>query len=282
MGIFKQMHEEEKMKKNKSRQQDSDISKAIIIPLVILFLLIVAMIVCQSVKYHTLQGELRDLQQQTANNAQSLTDYEKFIEHIGSETTQYREFMQQQQGFILWLVALVGAVGAAILGFFGFKSRREMRKDIEKKFEDDFAGELARLIQNNDKLEFLARGAQREQMAQRKRILFAVRESEDDIKDLDIQRKYFEDVGFRVSERVVSLKDDSSLYKNIQEYDIVVYQVPDKKDAIYKELDKIEEKDCVLICLNGIRLEPSPKFATTVNFYPKLRETLYTLLYFYP
>ena len=89
--------------------------------------------------------------------------------------------------------------------------------------------------------------------------------------------------------------DTEQLQKSFAQYRIVVYKVPpdefkgspnpENKTSTYKKIAEYcsqREKHCVLMTDKGyIEIdELDSEYVTTVNYYSKLRETLYILLYF--
>lgn len=81
------------------------------------------------------------------------------------------------------------------------------------------------------------------------------------------------------------------------EFDIIIYKVHDdelgipcaSENPLYKRISKYcseQHKSCILVCKPGRQIalsesavEFNPIYVTTVQFYSKLRETLYILLY---
>ncbi len=103
---------------------------------------------------------------------------------------------------------------------------------------------------------------------------------------------------FDVDEEIIYVSPDCIDFDNIfGQFDIVVYKVVDSEigipcptqDPLYKRISSYcskQHKSCILVCkpaklldINEKEEEFDPVYVTTVQFYSKLRETLYILLY---
>ena len=106
-------------------------------------------------------------------------------------------------------------------------------------------------------------------------------------------KKYFDN-----EKEIVFIPLDTENFDNIfVKFDIIIYKVHDdefgipcaKENPLYKRISKYcseQHKSCILVCRPGKQIalsentvEFNPVYVTTVQFYSKLRETLYILLY---
>ena len=106
-------------------------------------------------------------------------------------------------------------------------------------------------------------------------------------------KKYFDN-----DKEIIFVPPESENFDDIfDQFDIIVYKVHDdefgipcgKKNPLYKRIAKYcseQHKSCILVCKPGKQIalsegqaEFNPVYVTTVQFYSKLRETLYILLY---
>lgn len=106
-------------------------------------------------------------------------------------------------------------------------------------------------------------------------------------------KKYFGN-----EKEIVFVPLDTENFDSIfDEFDIIIYKVHDdefgipctKENPLYKRISKYcseQQKSCILVCKPGKQIalsenavEFNPVYVTTVQFYSKLRETLYILLY---
>ena len=119
-------------------------------------------------------------------------------------------------------------------------------------------------------------------------------------KDNDRSYKEIKD-HFDKENKIVFIEQTSNDFDNeFDKFKIIVYKVHDNEfgrkcpieDPLYKRISKYcseQGKYCILVCKPGSQIEISedsvefnPSYITTVQFYSKLRETLYILLHFAP
>jgi hypothetical protein len=113
---------------------------------------------------------------------------------------------------------------------------------------------------------------------------------------------FFREMGFELvdeksASKLPNTSDDMAKYLNFDHTRVVVYEVKptpipgqngqnmeDNKAAPLITACEENSVNCVLYSKSGIRVTPmllaNTSYTTTVNFYPKLKETIHTMLYF--
>ncbi len=74
------------------------------------------------------------------------TEYLKAIGFMENETEKYRDFVQQQQRFIISLLGLIGTGLAAFITFWGLNSRKDISNIIQNEYKTQIINEIAHMI----------------------------------------------------------------------------------------------------------------------------------------
>ena len=235
------------------------------------------------------------------------------IDFLKEQIKAHQDFIERERDFLVWMLGVIFAVGGALIGFWGFKSRKEVESMINERYHNEIGDQirnmLGKAVGGNKNLRFLESAVKKEKKAHSKKVCFIKQKNS---KELDkiynwLQDEYKNTVLSEESKEELSAP---SLFSNLNEdrkyldYDIYVYEVSSEefgndKEAYdngnpleYKILSDFCEKNnkqCILVCLMGSE-EKAPRnqinirlideiHGTTVQFISKLRETLSTLLY---
>ncbi len=114
-------------------------------------------------------------QQKPASSSMEQTEYLKAIEFMENETEKYRDFVQQQQQFIISLLGLIGTGLAAFITFWGLNSRKDISNIIHNEYKAQINKEIAQIIGGQDKVQYLAESIQKEETAKTKKYSFCYR-----------------------------------------------------------------------------------------------------------
>lgn len=149
----------------------------------------------QEVQPESIEGEIPSQEVQVVNVTQGL-DAQYTLDFIENEVSRYREFIESQQQFLIWLVGIVATGAVSLLTFLGYKSRNDIdsliqeeyisnidnkveeitETIIEKQFKDKFERNLGELIGGEEKVEYLQENIEREKASKSKNIVFVYNE----------------------------------------------------------------------------------------------------------
>jgi len=242
--------------------------------------------------YITLKNDVEKIKNEISSlsekNESVPSDYENTLLFLKDEIQQYREFIQQQEQHIIWVGGIVISIFGTGLAFFNYKRKKDIQQSVQEMMNKD----IARIIGDNSELEYIRNSVSREKEAHKKRILFVVGESED-YSSFKGVKEHFKNEGFNVESEIQVVNIEN--YKkriSAKKYDILIFQVPENE----KEDKNVERERLLLYTLiskdfknSGIFYCPNfridfEKFDgnnyTTVNYISKLKETLYSLLYY--
>ena len=129
--------------------------KGLLITIIVLIsLVLVGLIVafiwsfCAANQYRDIQSNISEMQnkitalENNAGNITSKSEYKEIIEYLEAENTKHREFIETQRQFIIGFMATVGAVGMALLGIIGFKTRKEIEDVVSDDIKKSVRQEL--------------------------------------------------------------------------------------------------------------------------------------------
>ncbi|MCL2136401.1 MAG: hypothetical protein FWH40_02595 [Coriobacteriia bacterium] len=212
------------------------------------------------------------------SNTHESSEYDKSLEFIRNEISDYREFMQNQNDSFFKLVEIISGIILGIfsilgiVGFTGIKTtankkaeevvNNELQSDqyrhrLEKMVEEASIEEINRIlgsssfesstvetikkaigVDDNNDLKLLRETAYRERMIREHKILFTSK-IEGDYDNVESVRKIFEYQGFNTPSSVCEI-DENNYEDKISETKIVVYQVPTEefKDEWNNETDE--------------------------------------------
>jgi len=188
------------------------------------------------------------------------------------------------------IVSVVGSFIIVLAGFLGWKTWGNIKNDVNTAVN----ARLEKIFDGKDALKNLEQIVLREKVARQLRVLFAAGDEKDALvsSDYNVTRRFFEQRGYQVSDRTVLLTADN-VEDEIKGYDIVVFcvsenesdkKLPSSETPVYSYVVD-HERPCILFAVSGIWLRPEilcKPHVSVVNYHAKLRETLYTLLYFSP
>lgn len=181
------------------------------------------------------------------SSSASEAQYLETIEFMKTETETHRTFIEQQQQFLLWVIAIVGSLGIGILGFLGLKSKHDVENIIREKYYSDIEEKFEHLIGGSQNSLYLNSCIEKEKKAKKKKILLL---SQPGSKTFEQVEEYLslKGIGFIPDKTSVNISDDSFIQK-IKKYDIVIYvalkcEYKDPKDEDGKKLST-EERDAI-------------------------------------
>jgi len=190
------------------------------------------------------------------------------------------EFLSMNPKFATWgaillsiaVIAVVVAIGVLIVKFF-------------------FFWDLLKKAKNEADFNSLSKSIKRDVRKKRHPFIFASSVRDNDKYYKDVQELF--DKGSEI--QYIDYECIDNFDKIFGKYKIVVYQVhhDDIDDTVSEPLFQMlanycakQEKHCILLTFSRIKPEITnsfdPFYVTTVNYHSKLRETLFTLLYFTP
>lgn len=180
------------------------------------------------------------------------TEYLKAIEYLETETTKFREFVEKQQDYLIWLIGLVGTGFLTILSFLGIENRKKISELFKEQYKDQVESEITEYIGGQKKVEYLMKCIEKEKTAKSKKILFLLHQEVKD-KKLDTIYTILQNQEYAVQRRILknSTKEEE-IGKIVDEYDVVIYrahvsELADEKnstDTLYAKVSrKCNEKE---------------------------------------
>ena len=228
------------------------------------------------------------------------------LEFLSNQTKSHQDFIEQERGFLVYMLSGVFAIGGALICLFGFKSRKDIEETLDKKYAEEIDAKvnsaLARALGDNDRLQYLVSAVEKESHAQGKKVCLIRQKNSQELGSVIKWAQAFysanPDRSVAVIEAPPSLSyalDSDDMY---QKCDVIVYEVsPDEfdekevkakqkasgEDFEYKILSdfcKANGKQSILFCSGSINRDIIDIKTTTPAKYPnKVLETLSTLLY---
>jgi len=250
-----------------------------------------------------------EIQIQPSSRATGQTEYIKAVEFLENETVKYREFIQEQQEYLIWLLGVVGAAFLALMAFLGFESRKNISEMFQEQYAKQVKDEIANAIGGVGREEYLIRCVEKEKCAKEKKILFLKQENEDE--DFEKIYDFLEKQKYCVGEKVIKESvEERKINHFIKKYDLVIYQVGQSEYEKEKQVNKQEagttntetrvnkEKNyekiarqcnekgiyAIFYCVGGKRINLEncnfPFYVSSVNFGATLLERINSVLYF--
>jgi len=192
-----------------------------------------------------------------------------------TEYTKTIDFLKEEQQTLIWMLGLIltGAIG--VLAFLGVKTRKDVENIVRERYEVEFNNRLAGNIE-------------KEKFAKQKPILFIYQKEDNKLLSTI---NFYRTNGYSVKAIPTDdLPKDKVLIKNkLGVAKIVVYQAKEDNDKECISISAVCEDtkmDCIHFCAD-ISAPPEIRkdfgeHSTTVNYPSKLRESLFSLLYFAP
>lgn len=178
-----------------------------------------------------------EIQIQPYAGATEQTEYMKAVEFLENETEKYREFIQEQQEYLIWLLGVAAAALFALMTFLGVESRNKISDMFQKQYLKLVKKEIENAIGGVGREEYLIRCIEKEKQAKEKKVLFLKQEN----KDGDFEKIYdfLEKQGYCVEEKVIkeSVKENK-IKRLIKEYDVVIYQVGQSEYEKSKQVNR--------------------------------------------
>ena len=213
---------------------------------------------CYAQKMSQLEEQLQLISDSIENSQTEIGMNTNILSYMESEMTNYREFIQREREYLMWLLGvLIGGI-IMLLSFFGWSTKKEIKESVkeifQKKAKDIIEEKMIEYISDPDnengstqkRLEYLRDAVTREENHQKMRIKFLTQqrklEGEKVLKDaqellskkgLNIQKE--EKIDF---DRLIQKSDDEIreyFNKFFGECDILVYEVNYLEELAKKE-----------------------------------------------
>lgn len=232
-------------------------------------------------------------QQKPSSSSIEQTEYLKAIEFMENETEKYRDFVQQQQQFIISLLGLIGTGLAAFITFWGLNSRKDISNIIHNEYKTQINNEIAQFIGGQDKVQYLAESIQKEETARSKKILFLLQQNPDE--SLKLICHSLRTQGYCADKRTVSgILTDTDIRSILNDCNLVIYQVspsefanaecPDSDLNFKKIAAECNNQNifCVLYCTGRIKTELCDLsfYVNTANYGSTALERIHNILYY--
>lgn len=246
---------------------------------------------------------------QPSSRVTDQTEYMKAVEFLENETVKYREFIQEQQEYLIWFLGVVGAAFLALMAFLGFESRKNISDMFQEQYAKLVKDEITEFIGGVGREEYLIKCIEKEKRAKEKKILFLNQEKMD--KDFEKIYDFLEEQEYCVRKKVIGESvEENKIGRLIKKYDVVIYQVGQSEYEKDKQVNRRaagsadtetgadEEKNYVKIarqcnekgiygifyCVGGERINLGkcnfPFYVSSVNFGATLLERINSVLYF--
>ena len=292
-------------KKNNDHSKPCPISscaKGVIIVLMSIVLVVssIAAIVISS----TANSKVKELEHQisqitTQQQAGMDSPTEQTVAFLESELQRHREFIQDQENHLIWLVSAVGALAIFLLSITGLSNRREIKNTIEENYKQEVNWQIDKMIGGENNRIYLENAVQNEKDAKQKKVLFVYEsDNEENAKDryskkiLEYTQDELEDLEFNVSRKIKGHDfTKENLEKIIKKYDVIVYEVGAEEDndkkgtplyvSFFEACDQFH-KYGVMYYDKGRLTNFDTKarlYTSTVNMRLTLRQQIFSILY---
>lgn len=242
-------------------------------------------------KIKRIEAQLQDVE----NNFIAESEYERVIAFLKEETSQHRNFIEQQRQQLIWLVGAIAAIAVAMHGFLGLKRRKDVENLIEENYKECIDGRVNRqiniLLGGEEKREYLESCVNKESQAKQKAILFLRTDSCTQLSEVIDSLK---EMGFnKLKDRIIPANASPDYLKELINNEnggthIVIYEVggtsSQAERSTYELISKIceEMKKYCIIYIKG-RIEGTLGTTTSYsNMIVTVYERLNTLLYSIP
>jgi hypothetical protein len=253
-------------------------------------------------KLNALEIEVAALtEQHQSSETAPQAETDRTIEFLQGEMSKHREFIESERSFLVWMLGVIISIGGIILGFFGFKTKKDVEGMVKTRYNDTInlivQDRVDALIDGQKNKRYLDKSLKAEKHAASKSICFIEQKGSGAFdKVLPVFKKFFgEDSS--VQNKVVKATDelltsDNNLSTLVNAYDIIIFEVPKSEDGkdeknpdfLYRKLDAAcsnTNTQCILYCRDlKVNIgEINGDVTTTVQFISKLKETLFATLY---
>lgn len=198
-------------------------------------------------------------------------DAKDTLDFIENEVSRYREFIEKQQQFLIWLVGIVATGALSLLGFLGFKSKSDIESIIEEEYRTKIDEKVSEItakeinekcpgiaedkincyIGGQEQIQYLKSNIDREKTSKNKKIVFVGTSSELS-KQAKLAYDKIRELGYKVQYQNVDWTTDTekqSIEENlanlVSENDLLVFQVNESElrskfsNAEFKAKEKI-------------------------------------------
>ncbi len=257
-----------------------------------IIIIICAMLILGICEFYHLERVLCELQRDvnTMNihsGATTQTEYTQTIDFLENEMAKFRDFVEKQQEFLIWLIGLIGVALTGVFAFFEIKGRKDISNMIQEQYAEQTKRAISSFIGGQENVKYLMSCIAKEELAKKKNILFVFQEK----KNENLKKAYgiLKRQKYSVSQKTIGnfVKDDEiSLWT--KKNDIIVYQV-EEKDATNESLlfpeicKKCNDKEvyCILYSEQHIdrKLYEPCFYVSNANYGLTVIERLFNLLY---
>lgn len=158
-----------------------------------------------------------------SNNVQ-LTENTQSLAFLQNETAKFREFIENQQDYLITLLTLLGTGLVGLFAFLGIQTKSDVEKTIQEHYISQIKKEIEDTIGGKEKKEYLVKCIDKEDLAHNKKILFLFQQEENE--NLLTVRGILDAHHYNLcSQKVGDTIQDDQIDKWVKEYDIIIYQV---------------------------------------------------------
>lgn len=240
-------------KKNNDHSRHCPISSCtkgaiiILMALVLVISPIVAIVISSTANSKVKELEHQISQITTQQQADMDSPTEQTVAFLESELQRHREFIQDQEAHLIWLVSAVGALAIFLLSITGLSNRRDIKNTIEENYLDQIDEQLYVMIDGEENKQYLKNAVEQEKMARQKKILFfywnEIPDNENSRKVLNYVENELKLLKFHVDSKIIfpsyRMQDFQLI---IQDYDVIVYEIDKEEDFAIQEGEEIPAK----------------------------------------
>lgn len=222
------------------------------------------------------------------------SEYLKTIEFLKSESTEFRDFVERQQDYLLWLIGVIGLGAGAIITFFGIKTKKDISEIVHTECREQMNDVITQFVGGNKKVRYLKECIEKEKMAKNKKIKFIFQEA----RDSNLERIYIFlcEQGYEAEKSVITSDiSEERISQIVNGCDMVIYQVSeeecnetDRDKVNYAKISRIcNDKKIfgILYCTGPKRTKPDfcdfSFYVNVANFGSTVLERIYNILYIY-
>ena len=251
------------------------------------------------------KGEVKRLEatiaQASLQQGQAVPQTNTTIDFLQSEMQRHREFIENQEDRLIWLVATIGGVGILLLAFVGLANRREVKETIRENYVSVVESEINKMIDGEANKTYLQNAVFQERVAKSKKILFLYWDDQemsitDSRKTLRFVESELEKADFKTDSKTFNKSFDQQNFEQlIRKSDIIVYEVNQKiENSPAKDIPAEEEvfkrfcAACEALKKDGILYTEKPLlsfnyikriYTSAVNMRLTLKQMVYSILY---
>lgn len=221
------------------------------------------------------------------SNATTQTEYAQTVDFVENEFAKFREFVEKQQEFLIWLIGLVGVALTSTVAFFEIKGRKDISNIIREQYVDRTQEEIADFIGGEKKVKYLMDCIEKEEIAKSRKILFVLHKNENEnlrkVYEILKKQKYLVK-----KDRIGDTVDEDKISCWVEKNDIIIYQVGEKEftnEIVFypKISDMCNKKEvyCILYSEQNINrsLYDSGFYVSNANYGLTVIERIVNLLY---